>query len=267
MKGADLWEGFFPDSQRLDRPKIWQAAELVSAELARTTYFVEGLLPTGLTLLVSPAKVGKSFLVAGVTAAVAWGGRALGYLPTKQAAVLYLDLEQDAELAQGRWRKIFGQEHPPDLHIAFSWPRMPDGLRMIGEFLAEHPEVRVVVIDVLSAFWPMETGGGKKPGANAYHVEYEIVSQLRAFSMQKRIALILVHHTNRGQSTDPLDRISGTNAMAGVPHAIWFLSRQRKERVGRLYVTGRNVQEQEYQLEWWPAINGWSLVADEEMPR
>lgn len=270
IRGAAAWErALHEEPSKPALPRVWSAQELVSTRFAPRTYFVAGILPVGLTLLVAPSKVGKSFLAGGVASAIAWGGRALGYMHTRKADVLYLDLEQDADLAQERWRRIWsGEAQPPNMHIAFSWPRMPQGLQLLGDFLTEHPETRVIVIDVLTAFWPLDSPHGRT--ANAYHVEYETIASLRSWAMARKVALVVVHHTNRTRAEDPLDRISGTNAMGGAPGAIWILSRERKAKRGKLYITGRNVAEQEYELEWWPQAQGWCLSEppdEDEMPR
>jgi len=247
------------DELRKEEGKHWTAAEFLRAEFPEPRWFVDRVLPEGLTLVVSPAKVGKSFLVGNIAYAVSVGGVVLGFLKTSKADVLYLDLEQSEGPAQDRWRKIVNDQGPENLHLCFEWPRIGDGgLQRLEAYLAEEPNVGLVVVDVLSLIWPME---GKK-GGNAYHQEYEILSRLKSLAKRWGVALVLVHHTNRGVHDDPLHSVSGTNAMTGVPDAVWLLSRKRGQSLGELYVTGRSVPEMKEKLVWEPYSCSWRLERD-----
>jgi len=245
-----------PDSA--EDVRIWSALELLHTDFTEPSWFVENLLPEGLTLVVSPAKVGKSFLVGNVSAAIAHGGTALGSLATQKAGVLYLDLEESESRAKRRWRNILGgDEIPPTLYTAFRWPRLHDGgLERLDAALTERPEIGVLVIDVLSKFWPPDADNGS---GNAYHREYKILSEIKDFAQKRRLAAVLVHHTNRAAQLDPLDRVSGTNAMTGVPDVIWILKRDRGKSSGELYITGRSVEEDTLAMTFSPAIGSWCI--------
>jgi hypothetical protein len=235
------------DERRKEEAKHWTADEFMRADFPPPRWFVQGILPEGLTLVVSPGKVGKSVLVGNVAYAVAVGGAVLGFLRAHRADVLYLDLEQSEGPAQERWRKIVGPSPPSNLHLCFEWPRLGDGcVRRLEAYLSEEPTVGVVVVDVLSLIWPMET----RRGVNAYHQEYEILTRLKAVAKRWGIALVLVHHTNRGTHSDQLNTTSGTAAMTGVPDAVWMLSRERGKSTGELFVTGRSVAELKEPLIW-----------------
>jgi hypothetical protein len=244
------------DERRKQEAKHWSADEFLRADFPAPRWFVQRILPEGLTLVVSPAKVGKSFLVGSVAYSVAVGGAVLGFLRATKADVLYLDLEQSEAPAQERWRKIVGPDPPSNLHLCFDWPRIGDGFaERLEAYLAEEPTVGLVVVDVLSLIWPMEA----RRGTNAYHQEYEILSQLKQLTRRWGIALVLVHHTNRGAHADQLNTASGTAAMTGVPDAVWMLSRERGRAVGELYVTGRSVPEMKEPLLWDAQSCDWRL--------
>lgn len=244
------------DERRREEGKRWTADEFMRADFPEPRWFVESILPEGLTLVVSPSKVGKSFLVGSMAYSVAVGGVVLGYLQAQRADVLYLDLEQSEGPAQARWRMIIGDEPPPNLHLCFEWPRLGDGcVRRLEAYLADEPTIGLVIIDVLTLIWPLE---GKR-GGNAYHQEYEILTRLKTVARRWGIALVLVHHTNRGSHDDPLSRTSGTQAMTGVPDAVWMLSRERGKAQGEIYVTGRSVPEFREKLEWDQTACTWRL--------
>jgi len=254
-----------PQPVREVEPEIQSLPELLGKEIESPRWILDQILPEGLTLLVSPPKTGKSFLVGNVALAAAWGGRALNAFPASRCGVLFLDLEQSEWFAQQRWSQMLEGDTPPrGLSIAFKWARMDaSGLKHLESYLAKRPDIRLVIVDVLSQFWPLSVGNRN---VNAYHAEYQIMCRLRDFAAAARVALVIVHHTNRGQSSDPLDRASGTNAMTGVPGCIWTLSRERESRDGKLYVTGRSVRERTIELEWRPTTGGWFAKPQEQMP-
>lgn len=258
-----------PQAVREVDPEIISLPSLLGRDLEPPRWIIDKILPEGLAMVVSPPKTGKSFLVGAVAIAAASGGIAFNALRGFQCGVLFLDLEQSQFFAQARWNQLlYGQTPPRDLRTAFRWNRMDrGGLQQLERTLAKHPDIRLVIVDVLSQFWPM--GGGSNRNANAYHVEYQILVQLRDFAEAHRIALLLVHHTNKTKGTDQLDRASGTNAMTGVPGASWDLSRERKAKTGKLYITGRSVVEMELEMVWNPFAGGWNVATqtrEEAMP-
>lgn len=236
--------------------RIWNVRELLATELPQPHWLVPPFLGEGLTVLVSPPKAGKSFLMGSICHAVSVGGICLGAFGAQPAGVLYLDLEQTEGQAQRRWQAVLDDEPPSErLFTAFEWPRMRSGgIERIDAFLDEEPGVRLVVIDILSRFWPERA---KNDGHNAYHWESAVMGEMKDLAERRKIALVLVHHTNRSTLTDPLDKVSGTNAMTGVPGAILVLGRERASTDGKLYVTGRSVEEQTIEMTFNPHLRGW----------
>lgn len=235
--------------------KIWSMGEFMSAQFPDPFWLIDELLPEGLTLLYSRSKAGKSFLVGKLCQNIANGEWALGRYQTAGCEILYLDLEQSEGLAQKRWEAVIGGSPMPHrLSPVFKWPRMGEGgLKKLDEYLAEHATCRLVVIDVLSMFWPDD----QKSNGNAYHWEYKQLSSIRDVAHKHGANITLIHHTKKGSSTDPLDMASGTRAMTGVPDTIWVLSRESGNQNGKLMVTGKNVVEQTVPMSFDPYSGGW----------
>lgn len=235
---------------------------LLRMNLPKTKFFVSRLLPEGLTLLVAPGKVGKSFLVTSIATSIARGEPALGRIPTEKSEILYLDLENNEAKAQERWRmQLKGAEPPDGIHLFFSWPDMDHGgLEKIGKFLDDEPQIGVVFVDVFTKIKP---SSAQKGGGNSYDHEYKILSRLKEFADKRRIAVCCVHHTNRMNPEDPLSSISGTNAMGGAPDAIWILSRDRTAAFGKLYVTGRVAYESQFHMVWVKETGIWEIASQE----
>lgn len=249
------------EKSRNKHPEALPLEQLLVDPVDPPEIFVEQMLVEGLTSFISPSKVGKSYLAGGMANALGHGGYALGYLKAKKTGVIYLDLEQAKFQSKKRWNDIVPSGtvvESGQITVFLKWPRMDHGcLETLKDELDKRPHVRVVFIDLFSLVYPL---GAPRFSANAYHVEYDLMAQIKDFATKRRIAIVLVHHTNRGQKEDPFETISGTSAIGGCSDAIWFLSRKRGESTGKLYVTGRSIPEFESDLDWDPHCGGWVLA-------
>lgn len=263
-KVDQAWKYSVDEEKSRDGIRIYTCKELLDTDFPKPLFLVEQILPEGLTILVSPPKLGKSFLAGALsTAIVHENGFALGHLKTATAPVFFLDLEQDEIQGKARWETVtFNQDIPKDLFITFKWPEIGQGFyTKLQEFLDEHPAVRLVVIDVLSKIWP-EVDQLK---GNAYHKEYKILSRLKDFAKENRISVLLLHHFRKSaDGMDILGQVSGSTAMTGVPDTVWILRRPRGERGGELYVTSRGTRERTFKLNWDHLLGGWEIVRDED---
>lgn len=240
-KVAQAWKFPGPEDKK-EEIKIWSLDELVNTKFEEPRWIVDGLLPEGLSLLVSGPKMGKSLLAARLSLETGSGERFLGLFNTNKTGVLYLDLEDAPVFAQNRWLKINkNQRMPSGCKTSFRWDRMDDGgLEKIERTLDENPEIGLVVIDVLSKFWPLDA----ESGGNAYIREYEVMGRLSRFSEDYGICCLLITHDRKVKNgVDALGGVSGTRAMTGAAQTIWVLQRDYESQEGDLFITGKHVRE------------------------
>jgi len=243
--------------------RVWTLKELMATEIEAPRLIIPGVLPSGVTILVGSPKAGKSMLAANLAYAHSLGSKALGSLQAEKGKVLYLDLEPSEYVAKDRWDTIMGDDPQPndDIEICFEWDRMDEGgLAQLEAHLRHDADISLVVIDLLSLFWPVDKNA--YGGENAYHRETKIMQEFTRVSRIYDAAIILVHHTkkmNMGLEMDPLNQISGTNAMGGKADTVWFLWRQRDMQDGRLLVTGKSIEERWLDLQFRPGRGGWAL--------
>jgi len=223
---------------------IRNGADLDAQTFPAVVYHVRRLIAEGLSLLVGPPKIGKSWLVLLLALAVAAGGRALGAIPVAPRPVLYLALEDSDRRLQDRCRKLLtpGERIPSSFHYV---TRVPPGevVETVRAWLRTHPD-GLVFLDTLGVVLPPA-----RAGESSYQRDYRIGSQLKALVDEyPGTALVVVHHSRKADAEDFVDAVSGTHGLAGSADAIVVLSRRRNETTGLLRVTGRDIPEGEYGL-------------------
>lgn len=234
------------------------ADELVSTDFPDPRWAVPGLIAEGLTLLAGPPKLGKSWLVLGLGISTASGSRALGKIESVEGDVLYCALEDTPRRIKSRlMRMLPGKPQPPRLTIATALPSMPRAIELIAEWLGEHPEARLVIIDVLGKIRPPD---GDR--ANGYERDYAVIGQLKRLADDHGVAVVVVTHTRKMGADDPFDTVAGSTGLTGAADTTLVLKRARGDSSATLHVTGRDVEESEYALTFTPDTGTWTLDGD-----
>lgn len=235
----------------------WTADELMAMEFVPPVWAVPGIICEGVTLLCGPPKVGKSWASLGLALSVASGTQALNAIPVEGGPVLYLALEDTPRRLQSRMGKILGdQPAPAELTLATACPLMGQGGdEAIAGWLDHHRDARMVVIDVFA-----KIRGNAPLGASAYEGDYAAVGAIKRLADNYSVPFVLVHHVRKMGSEDFLAEVSGTNGIAGAADATLVLKRARGQADGVLYVTGRDVDENEYALSFNTDNGTWSLL-------
>ncbi len=83
-----------------------------------------------------------------------------------------------------------------------------------------------------------------------YDQDYATIGPFHALARKHGIAIVLVHHTNKGSAADPVLRISGTMGLSGAADTTLVLSREARDMYGTLDVRGRDVPEREIALQF-----------------
>jgi hypothetical protein len=262
---------YIPDGQRDEnkaspelRVEIFTGADLARMELPEPKFAVDGVLPEGMSLLAGKPKLGKSWLGLNIAVAVATGGVALGSIKVELGDVLYLALEDTTRRLKTRLDRISTAQHtacPERLHLARTWPRQDKGgLAAVVEWLMDHREARLVVIDTWQKFRPP-----KRPKGDSYEEDYQHASELKALADRFKVAVVAVAHCRKMGAADPLEEVSGSIGLTGAADGVLVMRRERGQHDATLFVTGRDIEEQELALHWDPQFCLWSILgsADE----
>ncbi|WP_243639971.1 AAA family ATPase [Streptacidiphilus pinicola] len=236
---------------------LWTADRLMEATFPEPKWAVPGILAEGVTVLAGPPKVGKSWLSLGLGLQVAAGGTALGTIPVNAGPVLYLALEDTPRRLQSRMGHLLaGRKAPAALHLETTCPPLNQGGdHLIAGWLTDHPDARMVVIDVFA-----KVRGQAAPGVSAYDADYAAVGRPKKIADHFGVAIVLVHHVRKQASDDFLAEVSGTNGLAGAADTTIVLKRARGKADGFLHVTGRDVDEAEHAMQFDKDTGNWSLL-------
>ncbi len=233
---------------------------LMELALPPQTFVVRSLLPLGLSILGGAAKIGKSWLMLNLCVKVA-KGEALWGMETKQGTALYLCMEDNLRRIQHRLDCIT-ETVPPNAYFATVSGTLADDLEaQILQFIREHPDTVLIVIDTLQ----MIRGNTGEP---TYGGDYEELQKLKRIADSQRIAILLVHHLRKQEDRDPLNKLSGTTGITGAVDTVFVLDKsRRREDAATLVCTGRDIEHRELELRFSKEDFVWKLTADSAKDR
>jgi hypothetical protein len=220
-------------------------------------WIVPDYLPEGLTLFAGKPKIGKSWLVLNIALAVARGKEVLGKF-VEQGDVLYCGLEDGLRRMQSRVSKILPLNRDWPANFTFRHrldPLDAGGLDVIETWLRDHPNRRLVVIDTLG-----RVKGMKAARKELYQYDYRLMAGLQELATRYRVAIVVVHHVRKSNAEDVLDQVSGTTGIAGAADTVIVLG--RTQHGVRLYLRGRDAEEQDKTIEFDPETGIWSVTGD-----
>lgn len=222
------------------------AAELFSTDVKPTEFIINDLIPVGLSLVASPPKYGKSWMMLDMSISVAEGKPFLGFT-TNKCNVLYLALEDRYDRLKDRMLKITGGKvFPAGLEIAIDAPALGDGfIEHLEDFLNNHPENKLIIIDTFVKIRGIPNGKEA-----AYALDSREAGILKKFADQHGVAIVLVTHTRKSiDASDPVSNITGTFGVAGAADDMIILTKEkRSDALTKMSVTGRDVAYEEYPI-------------------
>jgi hypothetical protein len=224
------------------RANVISAQDLCDQQFPELKFIVPGLIPEGVTLLVSRPKLGKSWLLLQINSAIANGVPVL--VTSNQPAhgdVLYLNLEDGNRKAQRRLTKYFGvirSNWPRRLTIAPDWRRLDQGgLTDLREWCRSVQKPTLISIDTLKRI-----RAPKKNGQTDYDADYEACQPLLQLSHEfPGLAFIVAHHDRKMDADDVFDTVSGTLGLIGGVDTIAILKRNTQGI--SLHIEGRDLIE------------------------
>ena len=232
------------------------AEDLQNRTYEPTHFLVDELIPEGLHILAGAPKIGKSWLALWLCLCVSQGQPLWNFAVT-QGEVLYLSLEDSFQRIQTRLFDLT-EDAPPTLHFAIMADTLKHGLeQQIEQFLAEHPNTKLVVIDTLQR---VRSAGSD---SNLYANDYQDIGLLKKLADKRHIAILLIHHLRKLHDDDPMNMISGSTGLSGAADSTFVLQKNsRLANVASLHCTGRDIPDRTLKLEFGEEDHIWKLLED-----
>lgn len=222
-------------------PSTYTSNALMQKDFPPVKWAVPGILPEGVSLLGGAPKIGKSWASINLSVAVSKGGNAFGRIPCDAGDVLYLALEDNPRRMQSRLKSSGLKEGIEGLHFAHEWRRVDEGgADDLDQWLTVHPDARLVIIDTLAKIRPKKIKAGK----SAYDLDYEALEPLLPIAARHRVSVLVVCHTRKMKSDDPLELISGTLGLTGGVDGVLVMEKKREDPRCALFVTGRDIEKE-----------------------
>lgn len=239
------------------------ADNLMKKDFPQLQYAIDEILPQGIFFLSAPPKIGKSWLMLDMCISVATGTPFWNYNVT-QGKALYLALEDNQSRIQRRLDFVSDDvKFSNNLKFVTGFDGEAKGLadgvvNQILNFLSETPDTRLIVIDTLGMI--RNTDNNKK---QLYNADVDDIKMLREITNNYNVSLILVHHNrkNNNYTTDVMEKISGTQGLAGTTDGNWVLDKpNRFDDEANLYIDNRDTPQFAFKLEFDPSYCKWDFI-------
>ena len=234
--------------------EVFNGKNLFQTEFTPINWVVPDLLPSGLSVIASRPKVGKSWFALGLAKAVCNGNKFLGR-ETIQGDVLYCAFEDGQRRMNSRLKMLHFSDNMHFPSFVFDSEKLLTGFEeQVIEWIKQQKYARLIVIDTL-----IRVQGHKlKGGMNAYEMDSKMLSPLQKIAVNFNIAIVIVHHTKKKKDDDPFDDISGSTGIQGICDTLMHIQVNRgdKNTIPVLQVTGRDIESQDIaiklneQFEW-----------------
>lgn len=234
------------------------AYDLANKDIPDVKWFVEKLIPEGLTLLAGDAKIGKSFFAWNLALAVAEGGIALSeiHIDTPRN-VTYIAMEDPEVLLQERLHLMCPEGVPNNVHIlddVLGTKFDNEGLELVGDYLDE-TESEMLIVDT----WGHVKPNPQIKSGTSYDNDYAALIPVQRFAHERNIAVVLVTHTTKGKDVDnPFNNLQGSMGMQAGCDTMLMIERGQNGHT--LRATGRRILETEYAITLDDGI--WKLEGD-----
>ncbi len=155
---------------------------------------------------------------------------------------------------------------PPALHFTCNVVRGKQALEAVAAWLDGRPTTGLVVIDTLAKFRSLTVAG-----LSFYEQDYAAIGGLQRLALDRGVPIVAVCHTRKpkngqAEAPDPLEEVNGSMGLTGAADVVLVLTRPRHGREGKLFVTGRDIEERCVPVAWNPDFCTWTQTADQDGP-
>jgi hypothetical protein len=222
-------------------------------------FSIDKILPHGLFIMAGSGKIGKSWLSLDIGVGVATGG-SLWEFAAQQGTALYLALEDNYRRLQDRLDKIDAKDLDISrLKLTTASFGINSGLiEQVHDFIADHPETNLIIIDTLERIRDTETDKG------IYSCDYRDMTLLREITNKHKLTLLLIHHTRKLKDDDPLNTLSGSMGLVGATDGVFVLEKEtRTGNKAKLTIANRDTEGFCFKIELDPETCKWRFIGND----
>lgn len=220
---------------------------------------IDKILFSGLGILGSPAKMGKSYMMLQLAVAVATGESFLGFDVKRPGSVLYLDLQGTKARTKKRLESMGYQSMPKGITLAYRARTTDDGFtQQIEQWLSSADNPSLVIVDMME-----QIKGSQRRTEDAYRSDNRILGSLHDIAIKHDISVFGVMHTRKGYAKlkpdDPFNEIIGSVAQFGSADCAWMILGKRDDDKKQLSVICRDYDEGQQDFEAVFTDHRWSV--------
>jgi hypothetical protein len=101
-----------------------------------------------------------------------------------------------------------------------------------------------------------------RASGNLYAEDYAAIEGLKALADAYGVALLTLTHLRKAQAEDVVDLVTGSAGLTGAADTVIVLRRPRGQSEGTLFVTGRDVEEQELAVRFDADSCLWTIIGE-----
>ena len=253
-------DGKFKTKEPIKKLDVITARDLQNLDIPPLEYLITGFLTQGLGLLGAPPKSYKSYMCLDMALSICRGLPFLGF-ETKKSGVLYMDLESTRRRPRDRMKQILGDEEAPtNLYVVTETELMGKGFEeQLAHELNERPDIKLVIVDVFKKIRPPAPRT-----KDQYERDYEDYGRMKELADKFNITIFMVTHTTKMKHPDnPFDELTGSSGtMGSIDVAMVIKKEKREDKTAKLYVTGRDLEEQCYEMEFNTKTFKWEMLGN-----
>jgi hypothetical protein len=186
--------------------------------------------------MAAPAKAGKSWIGYEIALSLATGRPCFNkFPPTYKTHVLVLALEESKpNLKQRLHMMTERRKELKHIDFRFEWPKGTKAIEQLEDYLDEHPETKLVIIDPLFAIRK-----GKNKSEDIVQEDYGMIAKFRKLADQYKISILIIHHTSKLKTENSFEKISGTGGLTAATHHNMIYDGKPMTNGGTIQVVGK----------------------------
>ncbi len=231
LKTGTLNEAKMTEIERMFKKRLelndgnYSAADFDSIKSKDVDWLWPGRIPLGMvTLVAGHPGTGKSFFTLWLAAKLSKGGK----LPSSESKIkpcstLLINAEDEPEQTIKPRLEKNGADCSKIISFMEPMKFSLDSVRMLERELDKNPDIRMIILDPLTAFLGSKVDYFKDPD-----VRRKLIP-LKELAQERKIAVLGIVHFNKKEDSELITRIGGSMAFSGVARSVLGVSYDNRE--------------------------------------